>query len=186
MLLLHAIYFMYTAQLEVHTKDQKTTQYRIWFLKQPTSIFPLLSAALLALFENSAVLVFFSPRYIKCKLSSFENPASPISQMYHFWYSCMLCRKKYPETMIKACTPWSFIHSSTSLIKNPLLTTQLFFFSPYSNPFTQCASGLPHWFTRKKEEKGISCFSPLAAHQRIQYVFLNTKSSQMWSYWPKA
>lgn len=30
---------------------------------------------------------------------------------------------------------------------------------------------MPHWFTREKEEKGVSDFNPLAAHQGIQPIF---------------
>lgn len=72
--------------------------------------------------------------------------------------------------MRKACTSWHFTRSSNSLIKNPLLTTQLLFF-PYSTPETQYPWGAPYWFTRKKEEKGVSGFNPLTAHQEIRSIF---------------
>lgn len=65
-----------------HRRSKKTsTQHRTWFLKEPISIFPLLSSALLALFENSAL--FFSLRYLKCKLSSFGNP-------HHIFHTCVI------------------------------------------------------------------------------------------------
>lgn len=133
----------------------KPTQYRTWFLKETTSIFPLLCPALLALFEKSA---FFFSRYLKCKLNSFENLVPRISQMYNFWHSRMLCRKRTAWNSEKSMHALAFHTQPHQCNKPPTqFTTQPFFsrlVSPKLNILGECLTDLQE--RKKKKEFLVS------------------------------